>query len=325
MIIKYKRFVESRGIPTPTLIYLDAIYERIEKNLMSYLKSKENSIVYNNIIRTNDIHPEFPVSIIKLKSKFDPTPEDYGWLYSSTGDCRPFIKGGSKILEDGSILLVFEIGTLLERKFLSKKNLNGLKTEIKSSIHHELNHGYEHYNRKIKGYPHVQDALTFAVDINKSNVPNDVWEHWHNNISFNLYYTEKFEINAISQESVPYIISRGLKKAKKEWQGWKVIDDLISFKSEKFKSEMIEIINESMPGQDPMMIMSKIKMGLADSLEELMNKYKENNPSISPDSIRKMSIDKFLKYCESRFNKSGEDLKRRVLRNLTNKDIEKRY
>ncbi len=313
----YKLF-ESRGVPQSSLVYFDSIYRMVLSHLDEYLKSDKKSIVNRIELDFDNVSSEFPISKIHLITKFDPTLRNYGWEFSSTGDCRPFIDGGSQILDDGTILLKFEIGVLLDNKKITKSKLQKIKTDIESSIHHELNHGFEHYNRKLKNYPPVQDALAFAVDVNVNNIPNKIWDFWQRHISYNLYYTEKFEINAITQESIPYVKKYPIEKLKRNWRGWGIITGLVNFDDIKFKKQIFNLIKREYPKRDPNKVLNSLKRGLSKSLNTLMVKYKEENPSILPSSIESMTIDDLLKYCKNRFNKGGEELRRRVIRNYSN-------
>jgi hypothetical protein len=221
-------------------------------------------------------------------------------------------KDGSYLKNDGTIHTRIKIGIEITDSY-DDSEFENLKMDLKSSILHELNHAYEGYRRKIKGYPPLQDAITMAADFNTENVPEEVWDYWWKELGYGIYYSELQEMNAMVHDSIPWTSKFPVEEMKIKNITWEKAQSMIKFNSEEFKNQMIDLISSN-TDEDPMSLMTKMKNGFADKIEQIASEKNEKNPSINPNKIRKMTIDKFLNYIEKRINRRGEILRRKILK-----------
>jgi hypothetical protein len=189
--------------------------------------------------------------------------------------------------------------------------------EMESTILHELNHAYEGLKRGNKNK--IVTSLTWSLDVNATKVPDEVWSRWYDakdGIGYNLYWAEDHETNAMIQDSYPYTKRYSVGEMKKHTPSWEYANRMLSFNAKKFKQSMIDVIQNHMK-EDPNVVLDKMKNGLADTIDSNMKKWKEKTISISGESIRKMSVDQFLEYCEKKIHKSANRLKRGILRHYS--------
>lgn len=325
MILKYKRFLESKGTPDVVIPYISHVLDMALDRFRIFMKSEEEPFIERRVIPKEEIvkwmDPEdwkkLPVSELDLEIKFNKdNNEDLEKKFYTTGWCFNMDeKDGSRLKEDGSIFLRVIVGGEITPDYLPE-DFDRFKLDLESTIYHEFNHAYESYNRKIKGYPPLQDALTLSVDTNVENVHEDIWEIWWDEIGFYLYWTESQEMNAIVQELLPYTKTHDLDWVKSHHHMWDNIQKMLKFRASRFKAKLSRIIRKNTK-EKPIELMTRMKNGIAKRLEEEMEKRNERNPSLTPQKIRNMTIDQFLKFCERRFTHRAEILRRKILRNYT--------
>jgi hypothetical protein len=332
-IFKFKDFLnESRGLATPVIPYTDFIESLSFLALEKFLKNKQNTlsevpseITENISIRKDYVKSDFPISEseweklpissmdLKIEIKNMTSEEFDENSFYTTGFCFNMDeKDGSYLKDDGSIHLRIEIAAEINKSY-TEENSDDLKTELRSTILHELNHAYEGYKRKIKGYPSIQDAITMASDHNTENVPEEVWNYWWKELGYAIYFSEIQEMNAMVHDSIPWTSKFPVEEMKKKNNAWDKAISMIEFNADEFKENMIELI-QSNTEDDPITLMTKMKDGFANKIEQIAKERGEDDPSLSPDKIKKMSIDRFINYLEKRINTRGEVLRRKILR-----------
>lgn len=318
IIIKFKDFIkESKGFALPVKPYADFI-EVIALKYMNEYFSTGSPILKRQTYKSSDFSiPEsewqkLPISTMDLEVQMGKISEGDKPFYT-TGFCFNMDeKDGSYLNSDGTIHTRIKIGIEITDLY-NDSELENLKMDLRSTILHELNHAYEGYNRKIKGYPPLQDAITMATDLNTENVPEEVWEHWYNEIGYGIYYSEFQEMNAMVHDSIPWTSKFPVDEMKVKNITWEKAQSMIKFNSEEFKNQMIDLISSN-TDENPMELMTKMKNGFADKIDQIASEKNEKNPSIDPNKIRKMSIDKFLIYIGERINSRGEILRRKILK-----------
>ncbi len=329
MILKYNSFLEARGIADPTLPYISNVLKISLDIFDEYVSSEESTISKRKVFSKEEIlkwmtleeWSKLPISEIDLEIKFYiDEDEDPKKPFFTTGLCYNMDeKDGTRLKDDGSIFLRMLISGELTQLY-TPEDFERFKIDLESSVYHEFNHAYEGYMRKIKNYPPLQDGITFAVDANTEDVPDEVWDIWWNEVGYYLYWTETQEMNAISQESLPYIRKYDINWMKSNHPMWENIQSMLKFKADVFKSKIIDVIKEHMKDEDPSEVLTKMKNGFAKKILELMEEKGEKNPSIPPNKIKNQTIDQFLSYCERRFHDRAEKLKRRILKNYSRND-----
>lgn len=332
---------EAVGIATATLLYSDFILEETKKHFHKFMESGERkykqveNYKLDESITSNSDWVKMPVSNMRVEFIFVKKTDqvfakDYPVSskfknYTTTGACYSIAE--KKVDEEDSYLidpiddrtehsiyLSLEVGAIICDKF---NEYDDLFLEVESAIIHELNHGYEGYSRMISGSGQVSVDVTWALDVNRSRIKKEIWKKWTEKIGYGVYYSEKHELNAMTQEALPYVKKYDVDEMKKKSPSWRNADDLEKFSAVEFKKEMSELINKFYPDVDPTLILNRIKNGFANQLDVARRESVErveDAPSMSGKDIRKMDIDKFLLYLQKRFNLAGKDLKRRILR-----------
>jgi hypothetical protein len=332
---------EALGIATATLLYSDFILEETKKHFDIFIKSGEKK--YNKVesykldesITSNQEWVKMPVSNMRLNFIFvkktdDVFAKDYPVSskiknFTTTGACyniteKKVDEEDSYLTEpiddrtDHSIFLSLEAGAVICDKF---NEYDDLYLEIESAIIHELNHGYEGYKRMMSGSGQVSVDVTWALDANRSRIKKEIWKKWGEKIGYGIYYSERHELNAMAQEALPYVKKYDIDELMVKSPSWRNADDLEKFNAVEFKKEISELINKFYPDIDPTLILNRMKNGFANQLDisrkESVERV-EDAPSISGRDIRKMDIDKFLLFIQTRLNKAGKELKRRIIR-----------
>lgn len=337
---------EIVGIAEATTIYDDILLSEFNKHLDQFLSSKIKEKSYKKLLKkedlvkiiTNNNWPKFPVSEIEIEFKFEITPiEEFKKKYYRTIEYKNWVTYGACYnLEeydpidpatyllpsvddraDKTIHLRMEIGAELSSEFVDKE---GLEVEIESCITHELNHAYEGWVRSKTSHGQVSVDLTYSLDVNRPNIKKELFKVWNDDINIMLYWSERHELNAMTQEAWPYVKKYDFNEMKKKCPVWKAAEQMIYFKTSEFKKEFIEkarSIYPDMSDYEIEFIFKSLKGGLSNHLNELRIKSEqklEDKPSITGDKIKAMSLERFFKFAEKRINIAGQKLKNRIIK-----------
>lgn len=345
---KYKLYKinEIVGIAEATIIYNDILLLEFNKYLNKFLSSKEKEKSYKKLLKKEDLLKiinnnnwvKFPVSEIEIEFKFEITKiEEFKKKYYRTVKYKNWITYGACYnLEeydpldpttyllpsvddrtDKTIHLRMEIGAEISSEFVDRE---GLEVEIKSSITHELNHAYEGWVRSKTSHGQISVDLTYSLDINRPNIKKELFKVWNNDINIMLYWSERHELNAMTQEAWPYVSKYNLNEMKEKCPVWRAAEQMIDFKISKFKEEFIEkarYIYPDMSDYEIEFVFKSLKGGLANQLMELRKKSAErfeDKPSIIGEKIRSMSLEQFFNFAEKRINIAGEKLKNKIIK-----------
>ena len=335
--LKSYQLFEAHGVAEATLIYNQFLLDEFNKYCDIALETGEkdysNSVNYSKedlaqFIQT-DVWPKYPISSMEVTYTLQ-TMTDEDWVkrfptskkkYIGTGACYNIDEeGGSSIKpaiddrSDVTIHLKLEIGALISDVF---DNREGLSLEIESSITHELNHGYEGWNRMKKGKGQVSTDVTWALDVNRSKIRKDIWKIWYDEIGYYVYWSELHEINAMTQDAYPYVKRYDIDEVKEKAPSWKFATKMKNFDANDFKQRMTDKILSVYPDVDVDIMLRRIKNGFANQLiknrENSINN-KEDKPTLSGESVKTMSVDKFLAFIQKRINRAGNRIQRNILK-----------
>ena len=320
----YKLF-EAHGVAEATLIYnqflLDEFNKYCDVALESGEKDYSQTVDYTQEDLTQFIQSplwfKYPISSMSVTYTLKTmTDEDYTKRfptskkkYVGTGACYNIgEEGGSQIKpaiddrSDVTLHLVLEIGAIISDAITDRE---GLSLEVESSITHELNHGYEGWNRMRKGKGQVSTDVTWALDVNRAKIRKDIWKIWYDEIGFYIYWSELHEINAMTQDAYPYVKRYDIDEVKEKAPSWKFAKKMVEFDGQTFKQKMTDKILSTYPDADVDIMLRRIKNGFANELikrrEESINN-KEDKPTLSGETIKSMSVDKFLDFIQKRIN-----------------------
>jgi hypothetical protein len=343
--LKTYQLFEAHGVAEATLIYNEFLLDEFNDNFDSFMKKDEsvnkskgrnysNTINYKkedlSMFIKNSLWPKFPVSTMEVTYNLEiMTDLEYAIKFPTAASSKLFIGTGACYnieAEDGSSLqpaiddrsdvtihLKLEIGALITNSFSDR---DGLSIEVESAITHELNHGYEGWNRMRKGKGQLSTDVTWALEVNRSRIKKDIWKTWYDEVGYYIYWSELHEMNAMVQDAWPYVKRYNIDELKEKTPSWRFAKRMIEFDGEIFKEVMTDKILSVYPDADVDLMLRRIKNGFANELikrrEESINS-KEDKPTLSGEDIKAMSVDKFLNFIQKRINRSGS----RIQKNIT--------
>jgi len=331
-IKRFSKFIsESRGVANDTIIYCDEILKVTKEYLNSFINGSEVKFEDDIIIDDLPSRENYPISEVDLNitftrlsneefSKKFPTISSRGKYFTTTGICYNIgEEDGSEKLEDGTIRLKMGVGAIIDKDKFDSKSIDSIYLEIESALTHELNHSYEGFHRDRKGYPGLSSALTYSLDYNTENVPDNVWMIWWKELGYFIYWTERFELNAMTQDAYPYIKKYSdIDDMKKNTPSWDFYERMSKFDPKDFKNRLGVEIKKSMPDRNIDEVLTSMKNGLSEKLRELLDEEGTKNASIDPKKIKNLNIDDFLEYCKRRIKIESEKLRRGILRHYSN-------
>lgn len=336
-IKSYKLFEMAFGVAEATLIYNQFLLDEFNKYCDIAIESEERNYSHTELYTKedlnqfiqNDMWPKYPVSSMSVTYTLKKLTDEQ-WStrfpnstknFSGTGACYAIgEENGSEIRpaiddrSDVTIHLVIEVGAFVSDSFRDRE---GLSVEIESSITHELNHAYEFWNRFKKDKGQLSTDVTWALDVNRAKIKKDIWKIWYDEIGYYVYWSEPHEVNAMIQDAWPYVRRYDVEDMKRIAPSWRFSKKMIDFNDRDFKNKMADKILSTYPDADVEIFLNRVKNGFANQLiksrEESINK-KEDRPTLSGESIKKMSVDEFLEFIQVRINRAGEKIQKNVLR-----------
>jgi hypothetical protein len=334
--LKSYQLFEAQGIAESTLIYNQFLLDDFNKYCDIALKTGDKNYSHTQEYTQedlsqfiqSDVWSKYPISSMEVTYTLKTmTDEDYvkrfptaKKKYIGTGACYNIDEeGGSSIKpaiddrSDVTIHLVLEIGAIISDVLTDR---DGLSLEVESAITHELNHGYEAWNRMKKGKGQVSTDVTWALDVNRSKIRKDIWKIWYDEIGYYVYWSELHEINAMTQDAYPYVKRYDIEELKEKSPSWIFATKMKKFDAIDFKQRMIDKILSVYPDADVDIMLRRIKNGFANELiqrREQSISRKEDRPTLSGEAIKAMSVDKFLTFIQKRINRAGN----RIQRNIT--------
>ena len=335
--LKSYQLFEAHGVAEATLIYNQFLLDEFNKYCDIALESSEKDYSHTQEYTQEDLTqfiqnefwPKYPISSMSVTYTLKTmTDEDFikrfptsKKKYIGTGACYNIgEEGGSAIkpsIDDRSDItlhLVLEIGAIVSDALNDRE---GLSIEIESSITHELNHGYEGWNRMRKGKGQVSTDVTWALDANRAKIRKDIWKIWYDDIGDYVYWSELHEINAMTQDAFPYVKRYDIEEVKEKAPSWKFATKMKEFDANQFKQKMTDKILSVYPDADVEMMLKRVKNGFANELiknRENSISREEDKPTLSGEAVKAMSVDKFLAFIQKRINRAGNRIQRNILK-----------
>ena len=335
--LKSYQLFEAHGVAEATLIYNQFLLDEFNKYCDIALESSEKDYSHTQEYTQEDLTqfiqnefwPKYPISSMSVTYTLKTmTDEDFikrfptsKKKYIGTGACYNIgEEGGSAIkpsIDDRSDItlhLVLEIGAIVSDALNDRE---GLSIEIESSITHELNHGYEGWNRMRKGKGQVSTDVTWALDANRAKIRKDIWKIWYDDIGYYVYWSELHEINAMTQDAFPYVKRYDIEEVKEKAPSWRFAKKMIDFDANQFKQKMTDKILSVYPDADVEMMLKRVKNGFANELiknRENSISREEDKPTLSGEAVKAMSVDKFLAFIQKRINRAGNRIQRNILK-----------
>ena len=350
-IYNFKNFILERlGVALPSIKYADVIYKKTIEELKSFLTEHSSYKEYLNDpkISTEDLkssigneeeYKKFPVAGITLDLHFRKIEDNVfyanfnsGKSHSVSGSAHRFGHknwyGYSKKAKTEIKDLPFGIDLFIGIEVYIPKSYKieqdeKLEDTLMETIYHELNHLYEYYERLLsqKGLPIYKRspkiAITYA-NVNRWKIPNDVYSIWSNDLVYNFYLSEPYEISAQVQEAAYTVMKYGFEKLF-ETDAWKNALLMERFSSEDFIEMLDSTIDEYISKKGPEktgLYSGVLSLPLKERLKEMWLReyqkqfeYEKESPKIDFERLKKNDCNYFIKYMSKRINKAGTKLK----------------
>jgi hypothetical protein len=353
-IYNFKNFILERlGVAIPSIEYAGAIYKKTIEELNLFLTEHSNYKEYLNdpkisadelksCIGNEEEYKKFPVVGISLDLHFKKIEDNIfeaefnsGKSHSVGGSAYRFghknwsgyskkVKTEIKDLPFGINLLI-GIEVYIPKSYKIEEDGKLVDTRMET-IYHELNHLYEYYGRLLnqKGLPIYKRSPKLAItysDVNRWKIPNEVYSIWSNDLVYNFYLSEPYEINAQVQEAAYTVMKHGFDKLF-ETEAWKNSILMERFSAEDFIEMMDSEIDNyiSKKGAEKTGLYSGVlSLPLKERLKEMWLKeyqkqfeYEKELPSIDFDRLKKNDCNYFIRYMGKRIKKAGSKLKTKL-------------
>jgi len=343
---EFNQINEKVGIATPSIMYSDLIYNKVEDEFVNFKRSSEKNLEKKIEIKYRQVKPyitdkeqyaKFPVVGITVNVKFEKISSSIfnkkywnieekkkkhalgGWA-SNFGhrNWNSYSKKVEpiKMLTDHGIIIDLGIDITITDDYNIGSYKSKFDDDLGRVIWHELNHLYEDYNRMLsmKGLPihkrKANIALSFT-DENTWNIKKEIFEFWQTDLLYYIYASEPYEINAQVQEVGHFLQKYGPSKINKS-QAYQNADYMQKFNDEDFIEKLELKISEYYP-DNVEFIKDRLKKMWVNNYEKKLKEFKER-PLINLDYLKNATCDEFVKYFGIRLNELGENFKRRILK-----------
>ena len=318
---------EELGVARATIPYINLIYEKLEPVLLDFLKTEQSletsldlwgsdlSRVYRNNFED---FIEFPVQeiIISLDLKYSDL-EVQNETYSTGGAAYPVQKKkreGSKIVKIGLwhpkkvleevskafIMNVFFNATVYSN--FEENQKDDFLFDFRDTITHEVNHLYEFYVREIRGIKMADVTLSYVGETGKKT-PYDLEKLWEK-FSFYVYFSEPYEINAMSQEAYSKRLRMPFEQMRNT-RYYKEAEDMRNFNAEDFYSKLKDIAD--LEGE------KQSEKHLNKLYTKFYKFYMKNSKNPSRFIAKSKNLYDLIKNFEPRIRKAGD----RLIRNFS--------
>jgi hypothetical protein len=343
--------VEKLGVSQASLQFIDFLNSRCLSSFREFLETNlrkwdnhMDKIPYNLIksyIKDTDLYSQFPVvgfELIYLFNKY--TDNQFNRQFPKTAESGSVMAIGgwaagfgnrnwkwySKIVDpkkkSSERGIVVQIGleiNINKEKFDidNPEHLRLLKDNIDSTMYHELNHSFEHYQRTIKGDTSkfiwertFSTALTYAAQ-NRYKFPKSLYKFWEENFLDYIYLSEEFELRSNVQE-MAYFLKKYPEKDVKDFVIYKNAQYMESFDGYNFYHKLLRKIGENAlyKGYEVTIAERLKKMWVDVYLRQCESQKSE--PIISEQTLEKMTCEEFIKYWGKKFNENGNYLKKKI-------------
>jgi hypothetical protein len=328
---------EDLGVSRPAIAYTNLIFKKIQGVVLDFVKNTkkkndkkiEHLVIGLDDIKTiwqNDIDDflELPIEVINLKIELYKTSNKKKDLVFGSGGGAYQVeekKTGSSYLKRPSLLIpkyVLEnpevnktLVSNIDFQVYITENYNDnfekeLLFDVRDTIFHEMNHVLEFYKRGLEGTS-IDPRLTYSGGKNY-NIPKEIFQIWNRFLTY-LYYSEPFEINAMTQE----MYSKRLRMTFEELQQenyYKISKKMESFDADSFFDMLVSKIEEISPDKVIYILVNLYKWFMRDYLSISKSEGLEPNKKITSSK----EILSLMKKLEPRIQKAGDKLLRNFRR-----------
>ena len=343
MIFKFSDFVnESLGISEASLIFMEHISKRIKEEFIDFYNTTETkrlvkkvSIPYvqlKPLILDKELWTDYPISDLEMTLKFKIRKLPEGLDYTVFGAMNNIsnrrhtkltvVKQPYYGSDQRTLFVKFIIGIDVDiSRFDIDTQLEELYDEIKSSVSHELNHGYEFFQRQgfDVNYSKTLDSNIGTVVVKKpDDISTKLFDKWYE-ITELIYYSEPFEVNATTQETLVYLKDinniEDKKEVLKHTRGWDICERLTTFNKDDFYDDLLALgkPDDILKLKDDFMLRLKKQL----KSQGQLSKSGEYHHKHDVNMLDSFTPKQFIDYFDRIIHKQGERLKRNLIRLIT--------
>jgi hypothetical protein len=352
-IFSFNQYIlEKLGVSKASLQFVEFLNDRclssFEEFMDSNMRKLDNHIdkipysLIKSYIKDRDVYSQFPVVGFELVYLFTKmTDKQFTKKYPTSKNGSVMAVGGwaagfgnknwkwyskmtepKKELTDKGILVQIGIEISINKEKFDLNNTEQfrlLKDNIDSTMYHELNHSFEHYQRTLKGDKtkfvwerSFSTALTYAAE-NKYKFPKFVFKFWEQNFLDYIYLSEEHELRSNIQE-MAYFLKTYPERDIKDFVIYKNAQYMQSFDGYNFYHKLLKKISEheSYKGQESIIAERLKKMWVDVYMREC--KSQKSEPIISEATLEKMTCEEFIKFWGKKFKENGNYLKKKIFK-----------
>lgn len=326
---------EDLGVSRASLAYSNLIYQVLEPYAKEYIENKKpfslNIIIGPDVISkiyqsSMDDFIDLPVEKIEIGfSTMKLPPKSLTQTFKSGGQFETLDKksyGGSYLKQPSLELpkyVLEEITQVVYAKFkihfdLGNEFTDELKDEalydLRDTILHECNHLLEAYKRAESGAKEINATFSWVGGKN-FNVNKEIFKVYQEFLNL-IYYSEPYEVNAMSQEALSKTSRMTFDEFKKT-KFWRDSEIMKSFDADIMFERLVNKINEVSPDKLVSIVQNLYKWFINDYYRWL--KVYGETPSKQIEKTQ--GLYDLMKLFQKKINKAGNKLQRNYARLYT--------
>lgn len=352
MIKKWEEYAtnERLGVSKQSIIFKDALADIIWNEFEKFMEENPRKVLIKKLHITwkmlkphlpqayKDMWKEYPVREFNIKLRIDKgSDKDIHGTGLTMGAMHHISKKNNSKLyshivepihpfKDKSLSIKLEIGIAVASSFDTESDdALELFTDLKSTVSHELNHGYEYFKR-IGFDKNVENKIDAAIGTVKVKNPDtdvistELFEKWLNFTDL-LYYSEEHEVNAMSQETWEYVSDNNVdltdtneyEEFIKTTPAWDHAEDMTAWNIDVYYAQILKLANND-ESKLQLLKDSFVQKWKSDMKND--NRLKDNvyNTKYNMNYLTNCSAHAFMKYFKNRIEKQGRKLKRNLSR-----------
>lgn len=324
---------EDMGVSRSTLPYVNLIYGVIEPMVESMVhsgkSSRQNIVIGLDKIRSiikndEDSFLEFPMEEIEIVISFSYEKGDIENHFASggsayplnekTGDYSYMRKPSPEIPKkikneiDMTLNALMDIEIYIDSKF-KVSQMYELLMDVRDTIMHETLHLYEFYKRWLStGSGTFNIVKTFAGRENP-NTPKEIYDYYSNFLDY-IYYSEPYEINAMTQEAYSKVLRMSFDTFKTT-KYWTMSDKMENFNADQYYRELEKKIKERSGKETLNYHLNNLHKFY---IKQYVKIAKDFNQPVSNKILKTKNVYELIKSFELRITQSGKNLKRKFMK-----------
>jgi hypothetical protein len=232
---------------------------------------------------------------------------DYSFMRKPSPEIPKKIKNEIDMTLNG----LMDIEIYIDSKF-KVSQMYELLMDVRDTIMHETLHLYEFYKRWLStGSGTFNIVKTFAGRENP-NTPKEIYDYYSNFLDY-IYYSEPYEINAMTQEAYSKVLRMSFDTFKTT-KYWTMSDKMENFNADQYYRELEKKIKERSGKETLNYHLNNLHKFY---IKQYVKIAKDFNQPVSNKVLKTKNIYDLIKSFELRITQSGKNLKRKFMKLYT--------